>query len=82
MICRYATTIICACPLDDGRDTYQAEFESPSIIKVEDIIAAISVLVEAKAFQEDITESLARNLGCKVTTIGMHSGVLTTVVAP
>ena len=82
MICKYTLTVHCACPVDDGRDMYVAVCESPSLIPVETIIAAAKEFEAAKAFQEELTLSLARKLGCKVTTTGHHSGVLTEVTAP
>lgn len=82
MICRYATTIVCSCPVDEGFDRYEAVFENHSMIRVEDINSAIGVFTGQKVFQESMTMQLARKLNCKVTTTGMHSGVLTTVVAP
>jgi hypothetical protein len=82
VICRYALTIRCKCPVDERADVYQAEFESPTMIKVEDILAAVLPFETRATFQEDLTATLARQLGCKVTTKGSHSGVETTAVAP
>ena len=82
MICRYETRIVAACPVDDRADVYDATFESEACIAVEDIVAAIKPYAERKAFQETITEELARLLKCRVVTIGYHSGVRTTVQAP
>lgn len=82
MRCRYEVQIVAACPVDDRPDLYEATFESESCIKVESILDAISPWRERKAFQEEITEDLARTLKCRVTTVGFHSGVKTTVEAP
>jgi hypothetical protein len=82
MICRYSLTLRCACPVDELLDVYEAEFESSHTIKVEDILEAVRPFESGRMFQEDLTVSLARTLGCKVTTIGDHSGVKTTVIAP
>jgi hypothetical protein len=82
MICRYALTIRCACPVDARPDVYRAEFESSTMIKVEDILAAVQPFQTNAAFQEDLTATLARQLGCQVKTIGWHSGVETIAVAP
>jgi len=68
------------CPVNDAWDHYEARFETKSLLKVEDILAAIDALPE-KAFQEEITQKLAAKLGCRVTTIGMHSGIRTTCIA-
>jgi len=65
------------CPVDDAQDRYELFVETTRTVKVEDILAAIEALPE-KAFQEDITAALAAKLGCRVTTIGYHSGIKTT----
>jgi hypothetical protein len=82
MICRYSLTIKCACPVDELSDVYEAEFESAATIKVEDILEAVRPFEAGQMFQEDLTASIARTLGCKVTTTGYHSGVKTVVIAP
>ena len=82
MHCKYETTIICSCPVDDLPDVYVTVFESRSIVKVEDILTLTKGFVGKKMFQEDLTVELSRMLNCSVTTIGVHSGVLTTVNAP
>lgn len=82
MKCRYSLKIRCACPVDEGQDVYDAIFESDGMLKVEDIIDAVLAYNTVAAFQEDITRSLARKLGCRVTTFGYHSGVRTEVSAP
>lgn len=82
MLCRYEVTIRAACPVDEAGDVYDCVIESPAIVKVEDILDAVAAYQKRPAFQEDITSDLARTLRCKVTTVGFHSGVKTTVVAP
>lgn len=82
MRCIYETKIIAACPVDDMPDVYEATFESDDTIKCEEILAAIGKFATEKAFQEAITADLARTLRCRVTTVGFHSGVRTTVIAP
>lgn len=82
MICRYETKIVAACPVDAGPDLYDATFESDDTIRCEDIVAAVGKYANEKAYQEAITADLARQLRCKVTTVGYHSGVKTTVIAP
>lgn len=82
MKCTYEIRIVAACPMDGGPDLYEAIFESDDTIRCEDIVAAVGRYATEKAFQEAITADLARKLRCKVTTIGFHSGVKTTVVAP
>jgi len=68
------------CPVDDAQDRYELCVETTRTVKVEDILAAIEALPE-KAFQEEITAALAAKLGCRVTTVGYHSGVKTTCVS-
>lgn len=82
MHCKYETRIEAACPVDDKPDVYEATFESHDTIRCEDILAAIGKYATEKAYQEAITADLARALRCRVTTVGYHSGVKTTVVAP
>lgn len=82
MICRYETRIVARCPVDGGHDVYEATFESDDTIRCEDILAAVGKYATEALYQERITAALARDLRCKVTTIGYHSGVKTTVVAP
>ncbi len=68
------------CPVNDAQDLYDLRIEATRVVKVEDILAAVAALPE-KAFQEEITVELAAKLGCRVTTIGHHSGVKTTCSA-
>lgn len=82
MQCRYETRIVAACPVDSKPDVYDATFESDDTIRCEDILNAIGKFATEKAYQESITSDLARELRCKVTTVGYHSGVKTTVIAP
>lgn len=82
MICKYETRLVAACPVDDRPDVYEMLFESAETIQVEDIIAELSPYMGRKVFQEDITSELARKLKCKVTSVGWHSGIKTTVIAP
>lgn len=82
MQCKYEVRIEAACPVDEKPDVYEAMFESHDTIRCEDILDAIGKYATEKAYQEIITADLARKLRCRVTTIGYHSGVKTTVVAP
>lgn len=82
MLCRYEVTIQAACPVDDAGDVYACVIESPAFVKVEDIIEAVEQYKKEKRYQEEITADLARHLRCRVTTVGFHSGIKTTVVAP
>lgn len=82
MICKYETTIVAACPSDGKPDVYEATFISDDTIMCERILEATRGWATVKAFQETMTADLARELRCKVITVGYHSGVKTTVEAP
>lgn len=82
MICKYETRIVAACPVDDKPDVYEATFISDDTVQVERILEAVAKYATEKAYQEIITADLARQLRCRVITVGYHSGVKTTVEAP
>lgn len=82
MICKYETRIVAACPVDDKPDVYEATFISDDTVQVERILEAVAKHATEKAYQEIITADLARQLRCRVITVGYHSGVKTTVEAP
>lgn len=82
MICRYETTVVARCPVDGSLDVYAATFEHDVMIEAEFILGYVRMLETKKDFQENITRWLAQVVGCKVTTVGLHSNVKTTVVAP
>lgn len=82
MICKYETRIVAACPVDDKPDVYDATFISDDTVQVERILEAVAKYATEKAYQEVITADLARELRCRVITVGYHSGVKTTVEAP
>jgi heterodisulfide reductase subunit C len=73
--------VVCACPVDARQDVYDCTVETNRTVKVEDILAAAQRATAKPAFQEDITERLAADLGCRVMTIGRHSNVETTVTS-
>jgi len=76
MIIKHKFRFTRLCPVDDGVDNYKCHIETNKIIKVETILATIDALPK-KAFQESITQTLARKLGCRVKTTCYHSGVKT-----
>ena len=78
---KHRLTMLAKCPVNDGRDEYAVTVETDRVVKVEDILAAVADYADKAAFQEDITRELARRLGVKVTTVGMHGTVETTVMA-
>lgn len=73
MLTIHRTTIVGECPLG-CIDIYEAEFHVVSrVIEVGDIADAIREATEEPIYQEDLTQLLANNLGCKVVTRGMHT---------
>lgn len=65
------------CPVDGAFDRYEITVEVERLLKVESIIEAIGRLPKT-LFQEQMTQTLAHELGAKVTSIGFHSGIKTT----
>src|SRR5215831_11952034 len=80
MLCTYEVVVRAVCPVDDSNDEYNATLESPHQIMCERIVEVVRSFETVKQTQEQITEAIAIALGCKVTTVGYHSGVRTTVV--
>lgn len=80
MRARYTFMMKAVCPIDGKTDTYEVTVESKYMIKIEDILEAANKLPEP-AFQEELTQFLAKELGALITTVGTHSGVHTEVVA-
>ncbi len=79
----YALEVRAVCPVVDGeRDLYQVEITSMCIIEVERINAFFAQYSEQKIFQEKLTLIAAMHFGTRVKTVGVHSGVTVTCVAP
>jgi ribonuclease I len=76
----YDLSIHAQCPVDDAQDHYAVTVEAHRAVRVETILAVVADL-PPRLFQEDITQWLAAALGCRVTTVGYHSGVKTTCTA-
>jgi hypothetical protein len=81
---RYEVEIRAQCPVvPTDTDLYQFTIESEGLIEVEKIIAFVNENAGQKnIFQEDLTRKCAVTLGAKVTSIGWHSGIKVTCVAP
>ncbi len=73
-------TVKALCPVSDQVDCYELFVRAGRLVKVEDILAATAGFNQQKIFQEDLTQALAKALGCEVETRGWHSGVRTTVI--
>ena len=71
----YSFTMEAVCPVDKKKDVYEVEVISDRTIPVEDILRLTKD--QPEAFQETLTENLARLLGAKVISTGHHSGVKT-----
>lgn len=78
MLATHEVPIVARCPVNQGIDTYVCTIAANRIVKVEDIWQAITSIT-TPMFQEDLTVRLAFLLNCKVTTVGWHSGIKTTV---
>ena len=82
MICRYEIKMEASCPVNGFPDHYDVIVERPTLIEVEKLIEIVTDYTGTKAFQEQITITLAERLEATVTTIGYHYGVKTTCIAP
>lgn len=80
----YEYQVRAQCPVNPAdTDLYQFTIESESIIEVEKIIKFFSENGgENQVFQEAMTHKCAVTLGAKTTSVGYHSGVKVTCVAP
>lgn len=80
---KHELTITAKCPVDGTTDEYECTVETECLIKVEDILAKAKrfLNIEGGIFQEDVCGCLASEIGgdAKVTLVGTHSGVRTTV---
>jgi hypothetical protein len=84
MKCTYNIEVRAQCPVNPTDvDLYSITIESESLIKVEDILAFVkSHAGEKNVFQEVLTQQCAVTLGATVTSVGWHSGIKVTCVAP
>ena len=84
MKCTYEYEVRAQCPVNPSdTDLYAFTIESESLIEVEKIVAFFKDNAGAKnVFQEALTNQCAVTLGAKVTSVGWHSRVKVTCVAP
>jgi hypothetical protein len=84
MLCRYDVEVRAQCPVNPSdTDCYAFTIESESMIEVEKIIAFFADNARLKnIFQEALTQRAAVTLGARVTSVGWHSGVRVTCIAP
>lgn len=80
----YQFEVRAQCPVNPSdTDLYDFTIESEALIEVEKIIAFIQANAgEQKVFQEALTQKCAVTLGARVTSVGYHSGIKVTSVAP
>jgi hypothetical protein len=84
MLCRYDVEVRAQCPVNPSdTDCYAFTIESESMIEVEKITAFFADNARLKnIFQEALTQRAAVTLGARVTSVGWHSGVRVTCIAP
>lgn len=84
MKCRYEIEVRAQCPVvPTDTDLYQFTIESESLIEVERIAAFFATNAgNNETFQEVLTRQCAVTLGARVTSVGWHSGIKVTCVAP
>jgi hypothetical protein len=83
MNCKYEVTVRAICPIHKVQDTYDVTVESPHEIIVESILEFVAALATVEETQENLTDTIASKFpGTQITSVGYHSGVKTTVVAP
>lgn len=72
---------VAVCPVDQTLDIYDVTIETDRVIAVETILEVVRGCEDRELFQEDLTVHLSRELGCTVSTVGVHSGVRTHAVS-
>lgn len=80
----YEIEVRAQCPVNPtDTDLYQFKIESESIIEVEKIVEFFAKNAgRREVFQETLTQQCSVTLGARVTSVGWHSGVKVTCVAP
>lgn len=80
----YEIEVRAQCPVNPTDvDLYQFTIESESIIEVEQIARFFNEHAgDTKVFQEELTRKAAVTLGARVRSVGIHSGIRVTCVAP
>lgn len=69
------------CPIDGETIPVAVAVEPTGFLKVEDLLEAARGITAEPVTQESLTQKLAAALGCRVATIGTHSGVRITCTA-
>lgn len=82
MICRYELKLQAICPIHQCEDHYDITVESAECVYVERLLEFAAECSGRKETQEAITASWAKKFpNCRITTVGYHSNVKTTVIA-
>lgn len=81
MTVTHRINIVGKCPIDGATDIYELTVVTNKILKAEEVLDAIKAATARPGFQEAITAAIKSRLTDvqSVTTIGVHSGVETTV---
>lgn len=81
---KYEIEVRAQCPVNPtDTDLYAFTIESEALIEVEKIVGFFGANAgKEKVFQENLTQAAAVTLGARVTSVGFHSGVKVTCVAP
>ncbi len=84
MKCQYEYQVRAQCPVNPSdTDLYQFTIESEAMIQVERIAEFFAANAGQKeTFQETLTQQCAVTLGAQVTSVGWHSGIKVTCIAP
>lgn len=84
MKCCYEIEVRAQCPVQkDDTDLYKFLIMSETLIEVEKISAFFAARAGAHhVFQEALTQQCAVALGARVVSVGWHSGIKVTCVAP
>ena len=84
MKCLYEIEVKAQCPVNPtDTDLYSFTIESQSLIQAEKITEFFEQnSLNKNVFQEALTQNCAVTLGAKVVSVGWHSGIKVTCVAP
>jgi hypothetical protein len=80
----YEVQVRAQCPVNPSdTDLYDFTIEAEAMIEVEKIVAFFAEHAgRQKVFQETLTQACAVALGCRVHSVGWHSGIRVTCEAP
>lgn len=79
----YRLQVRAMCPIHaDLIDVYDVEIRSGATLPVENILAHFKQYETQQIFQEEMTRKACVALGGSIKTVGIHSGVEVTSLAP